>query len=167
MTFTPKHISRAGVPTALDKAQRYRLLNEPEAAESICLDVLAVDAGNQQAHILLLLAVTDQFDEELSVGLRRARELLAGIEDEYRRTYYAGIICERYAMAKLRQGAPHATETAYEWLRNAMESFEKAEALRPAGNDEAILRWNTCARVLERNRSLAPAAPEVYEPSLE
>jgi hypothetical protein len=165
--FTPKLISRAGVPTALEKAQRYRLLNEPEAAESICLDVLAVDAGNQQARILLLLAVTDQFDEELTTGLRRARELLSGIDDEYRRRYYAGIICERYAMAKLRQGAPHAAETAYEWLRNAMEAFEQAEAMRPDGNDEAVLRWNTCARVLARNRSLAPGAPEAYEPSLE
>ena len=167
MTFTPKMITRAGVPQALEKAQRYRLLQEPKAAESICLDVLAVDAGNQQARILLLLAVTDQFRDELSSGLRRARELLPGIEDEYRRRYYAGIVCERYAMAKLRQGAPHASETAYEWLRNAMESFEQAEAMRPAGNDEAILRWNTCARVLARDRTLAPAAPEVYEPSLE
>lgn len=167
MTFVPKLISRASVPAALEKAQRYRLLQEPEAAESICLDVLAVDADNQAARILLLLAVTDQFGEELSSGMRRARELLSGIDDEYRRHYYAGIICERYAMAKLRQGAPHAEETAYEWLRKAMDSFEQAEAMRPEGNDEAVLRWNTCARVLARSRAMAPAAPEVYEPALE
>jgi hypothetical protein len=156
MTFTPKQISPAGVPAALEKAQRYRLLDEPEAAESICLDILAVDPANQQARILQLLAVTDQFDDELSAGMRRARELLAGIDDEYRRHYYGGIICERYAMAKLRQGTPGAEETVYEWMRRAMDAF-----------DEAILRWNTCARLLARHPSLAPAAPEVYEPSLE
>jgi hypothetical protein len=167
MTFEPKMISREGVPAALEKAQRYRLLNEPQAAESICLDILAVDAGNQQARILLLLAVTDQLRDELSSGLRRAKELLAGIDDEYRRSYYEGIVCERYAMAKLLQGMPGAAEAAYEWLRKAMDAFERAEAMRPAGNDESILRWNTCARILARNPALAPAAPEVYEPSLE
>jgi hypothetical protein len=167
MTFEPKLISREGVPAALEKAQRYRLLNEPQAAESICLDVLAVDRANQQAHVLLLLAVTDQFGHELSGGMRRARELLSGIDDEYRRRYYSGIIAERYAMAKLKQGAPGAAESAYEWLRKAMDAYEQAESMRPAGNDEAILRWNTCARIISRNPALTPAAPEVYEPSLE
>lgn len=167
MSFVPKMISKDGVPAALEKAQRYRLLQEPEAAESICLDILAVDPGHEQARIIHLLAVTDQFDQELSGGLRRARELLAGIDDEYRRHYYEGIVFERYAMAELRQDAPRAGEVVYEWLRNAMTAFEQAEAMRPAGNDEAILRWNTCARVLARNPALAPAAPEAYEPSFE
>ena len=167
MTFTPKMITREGVPAALEKANRYRLLNEPAAAESICLDILAVDAGNQQARILQLLAVTDQLDEELSSGFRRARELLAGIDDEYRRTYYEGIACERFAMARLKQRMPGGAEAAYEWLRKAMDAFERAEAMRPAGNDEAILRWNTCARILARNPTLQPAAPEAYEPALE
>jgi hypothetical protein len=167
MTFTPKMISRAGVPAALEKAQRYRLLQEPRAAESICLDILAVDPGNQQAHVLRVLAVSDQLVDELSSGLRRARDLLPGIEDAYRRRYYEGILCERYAMAKLKQGAPGAAETTYEWLRKAMDAYEQAEAMRPAGNDEAILRWNTCARILAQNRALAPAMPEAYEPSLE
>jgi hypothetical protein len=167
MTFEPKLISRESVPAALEKAQRYRLLNEPEAAESICLDVLAADPENQQARILQVLAVSDQMKRELSSGLRRARALLPGIADEYRRLYYGGIVCERYAMAKLAQGAPGALESAYEWLRNAMDAYEQAEAKRPAGNDEAILRWNTCARILARNPALAPSAPEAYEPSLE
>ena len=167
MTFEPKLISREGVPAALEKAQRYRLLNEPQAAESICLDVLAVDRANQQAHVLLLLAVTDQFGHELSGGMRRARELLSGIDDEYRRRYYSGIIAERYAMAKLKQGTPGTEEAVYDWLRKAMEAYEAAEAMRPAGNDEAILRWNTCARILARNPALQPAAPSAYEPVLE
>lgn len=167
MTFTPKMISKAGVPAALEKAQRYRLLQEPKAAESICLDILAVDAGNQQARVLHVLAVSDQLVDELSSGVRRARALLPDIEDPYRRHYYEGIVCERYAMAKLKQGAPGAAETTYEWLRKAMDAYEQAESMRPAGNDEAILRWNTCARILAANRALAPAAPDVYEPSLE
>jgi len=166
-TFVPKQISREGVPAALEKAQRYRLLNEPQAAESICLDILAVDAANQQARILQLLAVSDQLRDELSTGLRRARELLTDIDDEYRRRYYDGILCERFAMAKLHQGAPGAEESAYEWLRRAMEAYEGAEAMRPAGNDEAILRWNTCARILARSPALHPTAPAEYEPSLE
>ena len=32
-----------------------------------------------------------------------------------------------------------------------MELFEQAEALRPPGNDDALLRWNACARMLNRH----------------
>ena len=35
---------------------------------------------------------------------------------------------------------------------DAMELFERAEALLPAGNDDAVLRWNGCARVIHRNK---------------
>lgn len=167
MTFVPRKISREGVPAALEKAQRYRLLNEPQAAESICLDILAVDPANQQARILQILAVSDQLRDELSTGMRRARELLAGVDDEYRRRYYDGIICERFAMAKLRQGAPGTEESVYEWLRKAMDAYEQAQAMRPPGNDEAILRWNTCVRILARNPALHPSVAEAYEPMLE
>ena len=37
------------MPAALEKALRYRLLNEPVEAESICRDVLEVDPDNQAA----------------------------------------------------------------------------------------------------------------------
>jgi hypothetical protein len=167
MKFQPKAISREGVPTALEKAQRYRLLNEPSAAESICLDVLAVDPGNQQAVVMQLLAITDQLGEELSSGVRRAREVLAQVRDDYRRCYYAGIICERYAKAQLHHGTPRAGEGAWESMREAMQWYEQAEGMRPPGNDESILRWNTCARILERHPEMGPAAVEQYEPSLE
>src|ERR1700722_16262182 len=56
-----KPISPDAVPLALEKAERYRLLNEPAQAESICLDVLAVDPDNQRALVMLLLALSDQF----------------------------------------------------------------------------------------------------------
>lgn len=167
MTFQPKSITPEGIPAALEKAQRYRLLNEPEAAESICRDVLAVDAENQQALVMLVLAISNQLDEELSAGVRRAREVLEGVRDEYKRTYYNGVICERYAMAQLRRDTPMSATSAYQWLRDAMDWFEKAEAMRTPGNDEAILRWNTCARVLARHPELHPAEREAYEPSFE
>ena len=171
MQFDPKPISAESVPAALEKAHRYRLLNEPSAAESICLDVLAVDAENQHALETLLLAVTDQFEHEHGAGVRRARELVPRFDDEYRRQYYAGIVCERAATAQLhrlaRATAHGAAQSAFALFREAMDHFERAEALRPGGNDEAILRWNTCARILSRNPILAPAPRDEYVPSFD
>src|SRR5947209_17398584 len=94
-----KPITHEGIPSALQKAERYRLLNESSAAESICLDVLEIDPANQEALISLLLSITDQFMDEPSDGVRRAREVLPRITDEYERIYYSGIICERRARA--------------------------------------------------------------------
>jgi hypothetical protein len=167
VTFVPKPISRAGVSAALQKAERYRLINDPSSAESICLDVLEVDPDNQQAVVTLILAITDQFAEGPTEGVQRARELLPRLTDEYKGAYYAGIICERCAKAQLRRQRPGSGEAAYYWLREAMSWYEKAEARRPAGNDEAILRWNTCARMLNRDDRLAPGTQERVELSLE
>ena len=167
MTFDPKPISRAGVPAALQKAERYRLIGDPSSAESICLDVLAVDSDNQQALVTLILAITDQFAEGPTEGVQRARELLPRLGDEYKRAYYAGIVCERCAKAQLRPQTPGSGEAAYYWLREAMSWYERAEARRPAGNDEAILRWNTCARMLSRDDRLRPGEEERVELSLE
>ena len=68
-----KPITPEGIPAALEKAERYRLLNDSSAAESICLDVLEIDPSNQKALVSLLLAITDQFLEEMSDGVHRAR----------------------------------------------------------------------------------------------
>jgi hypothetical protein len=165
--FQPKPITKDAIPAALQKAERYRIINDPTSAESICLDVLAISPENQQALVMLLLAITDQFGSAPTEGVRRAREVLPRLGDEYRRAYYAGIICERCAKAQLRSGAPKAGEMAYQWMREAMSWYEKAEALRPAGNDEAILRWNTCGRLLARNPHLKPGAEEPVSLSLE
>jgi hypothetical protein len=162
----PKPVTREGVPRALEKAERYRLLNEPVEAESICLDVLAVDAQNQQALVMLLLALTDQFDEGEAGAIHRAREVLPRLRDDYERAYYAGIICERRAKAHLKHGGPGAGGVAYGAFQEAMTWFEKAEALRPSGNDDAVLRWNTCARILARH-DLQPSPPDQSEPPLE
>ena len=164
--FELKRLSPQGVPAAIQKAERYRFLNQPWAAESICLDVLEADPENQQALVVLLLALSDQFRDGLPDGLARARAVLPRLRDEYKRTYYGGIICERQAMAQLARGLPGYGSTVYDWLREAMGWYERAEALRPAGNNEAILRWNTCARVLMRDRDhLVPREAERYEPS--
>src|SRR6266481_5809117 len=161
-----KPITREGVPAALQKAERYRLLNDSSAAESICLDVLQVEPENQVALVTLLLSITDQFGEEQSDGVHRAREVLPRLKDDYKRAYYAGIICERRAKAQLRQGYPGAGHDAYEFLREAMTWFEKAEALRPPKNDDALLHWNTCARIIMGNQ-LTPRSEEKIELSLE
>ena len=161
-----KPITHKGIPAALEKAERYRLLNDSAAAESICLDVLEIDPSNQEAIISLLLSITDQFVEELTDGVRRAREVLPRITDDYERMYYTGIICERRARAQLHRGALGSAEVASEWFHDAMRWYEKAEAMRPAGNDEAILRWNTCVRMLGRHEPVAGTRDE-YEPALD
>jgi hypothetical protein len=163
--FELKPISPEAVPVALAKAERYRLLNEPWQAESICRDILRVDPGHEQALVMLLLAQTDQFGK--GVTAVQAREVLARLTDNYERAYYAGIICERWAEALLRKGSPGVGFTAYENLHEAMVHYERAEQIRPEGNDDALLRWNTCARILMRNNDLRPRGAEVFEPALE
>ena len=163
--FELKPISRDAIPEALSKAERYRLLNEPWQAESICHDVLRIEPNHQQALVILLLSLTDQFGT--GVSRTAAREVLPGIASDYERAYYAGIIAERWADSLLRQGSPGSGFTAYQGLREAMECYERAEALRPAGNDDTLLRWNTCARILMRNRELRPRGEEAFEPAFE
>jgi hypothetical protein len=167
MEFELKTLSPDAVPRALEKAVRYRLLNEPGEAASICLDVLAADADNQEAIATLILALTDQFEGEDSVAaLAEAWETLARVQDEYGHSYYAGIIWERRARARLRRGMPDAGARGYEWLCEAMACYVRAEAIRPAGNDDAVLRWNACARLINRDRRLVPAEEERGEPLL-
>jgi len=150
-----KKLSRDAIPAALEKAERYRLLNEPAEAESICLDVLAAEPENQQALITLLLAVTDRFSKSYGVSDTQAKQILTRIRGKYEHAYYSGILAERRAKAQLARGAPGCGHQAYEGFREAMDWFEKAEALRPAGNDDALLRWNTCARMIDKNHLTA------------
>ncbi len=158
-----KPISREGIDLALKKAERYRLLNEPAEAESICLDVLAIDPENQPALVMLLLALTDQFRTGQPECFSLAKAVLPKLTEEYEQLYYAGIIWERQGLALALKGGPRSGATAFEWLRRAMEYYEKAERLRPAGNDDAILRWNTCVRLCGRYQ-LAPEAEEQAPP---
>src|SRR2546423_9326387 len=146
--FELKLLSREAIPAALEKAMRYRLLNEPGEAESICHDVLRIDPENQEALVILLLAITDRFGKGYAMGALQAQELLPRIRDPYERAYYAGIICERRAKALLAQGGPGCGFEAYGYLPEAMTWFEKAEAIRPAGNDDPLLHWYACARYI-------------------
>lgn len=143
-----KPLSVDAIPSALTKAERYRLLNEPAQAESICLDVLEVAPGHQDALVMLVLALTDQLGGHDPRVLQRARDAAMQIENPYARAYYSGLICERQARARLGRDGRGSADAAREWLRDALEHFEAAEALRPAGNDDAILRWNACVRLL-------------------
>lgn len=164
MAWHLKPISRDAVDAALEKARIYRLLNEPSHAESICLDVLAVDEHNQQALITLILAMTDQFGRGPQPW--EAKEFAKRLAGDYDRAYYLGIIEERDAWARLRQDAPGARFDAYELLRAAMTHYERAETLRPPGNDDALLRWNSCARYLDRHPEVGPRPAEAFEPIL-
>lgn len=167
MKFELKPISKESVRSALEKAERYRVIGDPSSAESICLDVLQADPGSQPALVTLLLAITDQFADGPTEGVRRAREVLAGVTDEYKRAYYAGIICERCAKTLLRGGGLGTGNMAYHWLQEAMTWYQKAQTQRPTGNDESILRWNACARFLTRNEQLQPRIDEPLDPTLE
>lgn len=163
--FELKPLSREAVGRALEKAERYRLLAEPGEAESICLDVLRVDPENQQALVTLLLARTDQFDE-MAGEVARAQDVVPRLQGEYEQAYYAGIIHERQAKAQLKHAGPGMRAVAQARFRQAMSLYEKAERLRPPGNDDALLRWNACARVLERLPQVQ-SVPEEYEAPLE
>jgi hypothetical protein len=164
--FDLKPITAGGVPGALQKAERYRLLNDPWAAESICLDILAVEPENQVALVMLLLARTDQLPTTMAAGAARAREVLPRVRDGYQRAYYSGVIQERHAKALLHSGRPGSSAMAYDAFRDAMEHYQMAESLAPAGDDEARLRWNTCARILNETPHLVPRAEEKLEPML-
>ena len=163
--FQLKPLSPSAIPAALTKAERYRLLNEPNEAQSICLDVLAADPGNQDAVTTMILALTDQFVSDRS-AVHEAQTLVSRLQDEYERAYYTGIIQERRAKAHLQHGTPGAGGRAYWWLREAMRCFDEADAIRPANNEEARLRWNACARLIMHDSHLVPIGEDRGEPLL-
>lgn len=142
-----KPISRAGIAEAISKAEIYRYLNEPGEAESICRDILAIEPDNQTALRLLGLAITDQFAGEPSDRYSESEGVFGGLTSQYERVYHLGILRERIAKAQLRAGRlPH---TVFPIFEEAMNYFAEAEKIRPHNNDDAILRWNRCVRLLE------------------
>lgn len=167
VSFELKRLSPEGVEAALARVERYRLLNEPWEAESICHDILALEPANQDALISLLLALTDQFKTEGGKRVDDAREILPRLESEYHRAYYAGIIWERRGTALLHRQAPGYGPVAYNRLREAMIRYERAEELRPPGDDSAIIRWNSCARMIMRWEEVRPAHEGDVETFLE
>jgi hypothetical protein len=160
-----KLISRDAVPLALEKAERYRLLNEPALAESVCRDVLAVDPENQHALVMLLLALTEQFRIGSPGCFDEAQAVVPQLHEEYQRLYYSGIIWERRGLARAIEGRPGSGAVAYAWIRQAMDFFERAERLRPPANDDPLLRWNSCLRLCQRYH-LHAEQEAIYEPVL-
>jgi hypothetical protein len=157
MLFNLKPLSREAIPSALAKAERYRLLGEPLQAESICRDILAVDAANQEAVITLLLALTEQFDQ--GIHMHEPIELLNRLTGEYEKAYYLGIIHERRALILFRHSDFRSGQAVHSLLLQAMDYYQQAESLRPSGNDDSLLRWNACARFLRRTPHLAATKP--------
>ncbi|HVK84899.1 MAG TPA: hypothetical protein VM513_12360 [Kofleriaceae bacterium] len=153
-----KQISATGIAQSLEKAERYRLLHEPSQAESICRDILEADRANQHALRALVLALTDQLGTNNGRGKAlEVRDAIGQFADPFDRTYYMGVVYERESRALLER--PTAVRSAaYDGFRQAMECYERAEALRP-GHVDAILRWNSCTRAIESER-LEPAEPQ-------
>jgi hypothetical protein len=142
-----KSISKAGIPEAIAKVELYRYLNEPEEAESICRDILAIDADHQLARRMLGLSITDQFVGDTGDRFGESRALFQELRDPYERFYYTGLLLERRAKAQLRAGS--AAHVLLPLFEEALHCFAEAEKIRPAGNDDSILRWNRCVRLLE------------------
>lgn len=159
-----KAIQKDAIRSALDKAVWYRALNEPLEAESICRDVLEIDPDNQEATAALLLALTDQFTRGLKNRYREAKELAERLTSQYEQEYYTGIISERRAKCQYHQGTPGSGHLAYEGIKQAMAHYERAEKLRPAGNDDSLLRWNACARLLMHSPDIRPEPASSSEP---
>src|SRR2546425_4441655 len=136
--FELKPLSKEAIPRALEKAQRYRLISEPVEPQSICLDVLRIDPENESALVCLLLALTDQFDEEIQDAVVQAREVLPRLRDGYSRAYYAGIICERRAKAQLKHGGPRSRYAPPAALPAAPGWDETAGTHRPPGDSARL-----------------------------
>ena len=138
------------VDNALAKADLLRLHGEPDVAESICRDVLAVSPEHQGALVRLVLCLTDQFRD--GAKLETTRDVAAQLHDEYERWYYLGVIYERWARSLYRRGNPDAV--ALEWYVEAMRSFDKAQALAAPDNEDAVMRWNACLRRIRADEAL-------------
>ncbi len=148
--FELKPLSKEAIPKAIDRAKQYRQLNQPWHAESICRDVYDVDPDHQQNLIILFLAITDQFvNEKHGKSMQDAEEIIDKLRDEYQRDYAHGIVFERQASAAIRRGGPRAGYIAYYHILRALEYYEKSAKSHPDKNEESILRYNTCVRMIE------------------
>lgn len=139
------------IELALDRARQYRSLLEPEIAESICLDILNIEPENQAALVVYILALTDQISISGSQSPFQDIDAAIGkLTSEYKQIYYTGIVLERRARFMLSQ--PMSRAFAYDYFIKALECYQQAEQMRPDHNDEAILRWNSCVRTIQREK---------------
>jgi len=161
MDYELKRISQAGIPEAISKVELYRGLNEPEEAESICRDILVVEPEHQLALRLLGLSLTDQFAGGPSDRDQEAERIFQSLNAPYERFYYTGIVYERRAKAQLRAGQP--ANSLLPLFEQALRFFAEAEAIQPEGNDDAILRWNRCARLLQASAEVSNQESASFE----
>ena len=157
-----KPLSKDSIARALVRAKHYRLLNEPWQAASICKDILLVEPENQKAVLYLILALTDQFGQKSSLE-SEAKSLCKRLASEYERLYYRGIVAERMGKVALKRDTPRAIYMSYDYYEKAMELFDEAAKTSPEGNDDAILRWNACARAIKEFK-IVPAPSEERTP---
>jgi tetratricopeptide (TPR) repeat protein len=157
MEYALKRILPTGVDAALQKADKYRELNQPAEAESICRDVLAIDPDHPLALRILGLALTDQFEPATGHHFLEAQQCFARLRDPYERAFYDGLAWERQAKAQL--GARFPVPAVRALFQRALSRYAEAEAVRPPGNDDSILRWNSCVRTL----ATLPAQPDAGE----
>ncbi|HYZ90099.1 MAG TPA: hypothetical protein VE620_12445 [Myxococcales bacterium] len=150
--FELKPLSPTAVPRAIAKAERYRLLNEPQEAASICHDILRTAPDNQEVLVMLLLAITDQFARGSDQHMFDAQRTLEKLRGDYERAYYSGIVCERWVKAQVKDGGHVGSVSG--WFLEALDWYQKAQKLSPPGNEDAVLRWNACVRFLEQNPAL-------------
>jgi hypothetical protein len=162
-----KTLSAEAIPAALMKANRYRMLNDPDEAESICLDILAVEPDNQDALITMLLALTDKFSHDLTPSYQKAMDIINRLSNEYCTSYYHGIIFERRAKVHLKQGRPGSGQMAHHWFTKALGAYGEAINYCDPENHDAVLRWNSCARFINENTEVKPEAPETGEMPLD
>jgi len=158
--FDLKRLSSSAIDAALKRALHYRYLNQPHLAESICRDVLEVRPDDQDANVMLIMSLADQFSTGEEVAVKDVLAMAGQLEGDYERAYYSGLVCERRGEAALLRAGPASGAIAYDWLRRAMEHYTAAEPLRPPDNDDAILRWNTCARAINTHREVRPREEE-------
>ncbi len=139
------------IESALSKARQYRSLLEPEIAESICLDILHIDVNNQSALVVYILALTDQLHHpEKKPQIKDIQRAINRLESEYQRHYYTGLLHERRARFMISQPMSHSF--AYDYFIEAMQCYKQAKNLSPEHNDDAILRWNSCVRTIQKEK---------------
>ena len=163
-----KTIKPEAVSSSLEMANRYRLLGEPDESASICQDILAVAPDHQEVLITLLLALTDKFaDSGLNPSFAEARQTVDKLDSAYCKSYYSGIVFERRAKYHLRQSQPGSGSLAYEWFVKAMEAFDQAMQGCDPDNQDAVLRWNSCARIINSRPDLGSDDIATSETSLD
>jgi tetratricopeptide (TPR) repeat protein len=145
-----KRLPAASLQAAVAKAEHYRNLNQPEEAESICEDVLAVDPGHQQAWQILGLAVTDRFATGHVGLLERALAAFEHLSDDYQRTYHLGVAWERAAKMHFEHQEMQSAAAAFE---HALDHYKSAEKLR-SDLPDPLLRWNRCIRLISAHAAL-------------